>query len=206
MCHRGNNNFAIHSRNEACRASNESVASGKWQQWGVECGEWSVECGEWLIPSPNRLQLTVPAAAQSTSRSHLAAVHTQIQFLFAQASHGRPHTHTHTQSSPTQSHLIIILFKCLLCCCCRFLWHSTGHGSLLTLLIQVKQSDVYIVYQSYAPLSKHTHSHTDTVCLPPDVTQYLMLLYACYKACHRPLHTLYSCNQCAASLNRCNVL
>lgn len=156
MCHRGNNNFAIHSRNEACRASNESVASGKWQQWRVVV--WRMECGEWLIPSPNRLQLTVPAAQFSFASGR--STHTNSISICPGKSWQA--THTHTQSSPTQSHLIIILFKCLLCSCCRFLWHSTGPGSLLTLLIQVKQSDVYIVYQSYAPLNKHTHAHTLT--------------------------------------------
>lgn len=128
--------------------------------------------------------------------------YTKIQFLFAQARHGRPHTHTQvTHRSHTQPNLIIILFKCLLCCCCCFLWHSTELCLLLTLLIQVKQSDVYIVYQSYAPLSTHTHTHklrthTHTVCLPPDVSQHLMLLYACCKRCHPSL-----CIPCTAAIN-----
>lgn len=158
-----------------------------WQVVSGNNGEWCVESGksfyliafnsQWLQHSLVRIW------PQYTQKFNF--------YLLRQVMTGYTHT-------PTQPHLIIILFKCLLCCCCRFLWHSTGLCLLLTLLIQVKQSDVYIVYQSYAPLSTHTqtnYAHTHTVCLPPDVTQYLMLLYACCKACHPSL-----CIPCTAEI------
>lgn len=151
MCHKGNTNFPhSHSRTEEKKPA--GLQMSLWQVVSGNNGEWCVESGksfyliafnsQWLQHSLVRIW------PQYTQKFNF--------YLLRQVMTGG---YTHT---PTQPHLIIILFKCLLCCCCRFLWHSTGLCLLLTLLIQVKQSDVYIVYQSYAPLSTHTHTHKQT--------------------------------------------
>lgn len=56
---------------------------------------------------------------------------------------------------------------------------ESAFEAVLTLLIQFKQSIVYIVYQSYATLAKHTACPPDRQPTCPCLSHYLILFYAC---------------------------